>query len=229
MTAIGYIFLDTARDSLIPLAEQQEQLQIYATGLGLSCDEILIEQNFSLATILLERTEGRHLVENIQNGDVVITMRAEWVLGNPGNALQLLDVFKAKGASFYCVDLAGDIVNQTERKLAVSEGIAPMVRTLCEALSVTFESSSHSAAIRAGKAKQKKNGKYLGGPVPFGFRVASDGCLKRDGKQQIIIEEMIALKNDRWSYRDIAQKMKVQHGLKFSHEGVRRILLKSSR
>jgi len=48
---------------LIPLAEQQEQLQIYATGLGLSCDEILIEQNFSLATILLERTEGRHLVE----------------------------------------------------------------------------------------------------------------------------------------------------------------------
>jgi len=125
--------------------------------------------------------------------------------------------------------LDGDIVQETERKLVVSQGIAPIVRSICEALSTRMESGRHSAAIRAGKARQKEAGKYLGGPVPFGFQVNVHGCLEKNGEQQIIIDQMVRMKEDRWSYRDIARKMRADHGLKFSHEGIRRIMLKNKK
>jgi DNA invertase Pin-like site-specific DNA recombinase len=229
MTTIAYIFLDAARDSLIPLAEQQQVLENYAKGLGRRCDELLVEQSFSPATILQERTEGKRLLENVQNGDTVLVMKAKWVLGDAQNALLLLDLLKEKEVSVFCVDLDGDIVKETERKLSISQGIAPIVHALCEALSVTVESGQHSAAIRAGKARQKEEGKYLGGPVPFGYQVADDGRLQQNGEQQSIIDEMTNMKEDRWSYRDIARKIEGQYGLKFSHEGIRRILLKNKR
>lgn len=229
MTTIGYIFLDAARDSLIPLAEQQEELENYAKGLGCRCDELLVEHSFATSTPLQERTEGKRLLENVQAGDTVLVMMAKWVLGSAENALFLLGLLKETGVSLFCVDLDGDIVKETERKLAVSQGIAPIVHTLCEAMSVTMESGRHAAAIRAGKARQKEEGKYLGGPVPFGYQVAGDGRLEENNEQQIIIEEMVSMKEDRWSYRDIARKMEGQHGLKFSHEGIRRILLKNKK
>ncbi|RUM42177.1 MAG: hypothetical protein DSY80_07670, partial [Desulfocapsa sp.] len=138
---------------------------------------------------------------------------------------QLLTELKEKGVSLYCVDLDGDIVNKTERRLQICEGVAPLVFNLCKALSVNISTKSHGEAIRAGKAKKKKDGKYLGGPVPFGYHLGEDDRLHKDVQQQAIIEEMQRLRNDRWSFRNIAKKLAKEHDLKFSHEGVRRILL----
>ena len=89
-----------------------------------------------------------------------------------------------------------------------------------------MSSKSHSEAIRAGKARKKKDGKYSGGPVPFGYFLGEDDCLHKDEQQQLIIQEMRNLKADRWSYRNIAKKLDEEYRLKFSHEGVRRILMK---
>ncbi len=227
MTTIGYIFLDVERDQLISLARQQRELEEYARGMGKVCEELLVEESFAGSSIFQERTEGKRLLDNVADGDSIITLKAMWVLGSPKQALALLDTLKAKGVSLFCVDLDGDLVHETERRLVVSQGIAPLVRKICEALTVNHDTMGHSAAIRAGKARRKEEGKYLGGPVPYGFQVSGDGRLCQNNKQQSIIDEMVSLKEDRWSYRDIAKKMKAQHGLKFSHEGIRRILLKN--
>ncbi len=226
MTTIAYVFLDVDRDRLISLAEQQKLLHEYAETLGLECDELLVEQLFSDSVPLRERIEGKKLLEHIQEGDTILTLKVRWVLGSAKEAIFLLNGLKKKNVSLFCVDLDGDLVNKTERKLMVSQGIADLVFTLCDALSVSVKSSSHAAAIRAGKAKQKKEGRYMGGPIPFGYQV-TDGCLGEDSGQQRIINEMVSMKQDRWSYRDIAKKMKESYELNFSHEGVRRILLKA--
>lgn len=228
MTIIAYIFLDLDRRSLIPLAEQQEVLDAFASRHNMRCTEVLIEQSCSIALPFRERDEGKRLLENVQSGDVVFTMRAEWVLGSPLEALSLLSVLKGKEVSFYCADLDGDIVLNTERKLRVTEGIAPLVYNLCKALSVNVKKKGHGEAIRAGKARKKKDGKYLGGPIPFGYSLDDEGCLQKDAQQQGIIDEMQNLKRDRWSYRSIAKKIEEEYDLKFSHEGVRRILLKNA-
>ncbi len=226
MTTVAYIFLDTDREVLISLAKQQEQLEEYVQELEMGCREFLIEENYSCSMPFRERKEAKHLLENVQSGDVIVTLRAKWVLGNPSEALRLLAQLKEKQVSLYCVDLKGDIVNKTERKLQVNEGIAPLVLDLCKALSVSVGGKGHAEAIRAGKARKKKAGKYLGGPVPFGFFLGEDDRLQKDEQQQRIIQEMRSLKADRWSYRNIAKKMGEEYGQKFSHEGVRRILMK---
>lgn len=226
MTTVAYIFLDTDRTTLIPLVKQQELLEKYIQGLEMDCREFLIEENYSCATVFRERKEAERLLENVQAGDIIFTLRSRWILGSPREALSLLGMLKEKNVSLYCVDLDGDIVNKTERKLQINEGIASLVLDLCKALSVTVENKGHAEAIRAGKAKKKKDGKYSGGPVPFGFFLGEDDCLHKEEKQQKIIQEMQNLKEDRWSYRNIAKKLQAEHNLKFSHEGVRRILLK---
>ena len=229
MTAIAYIFLDSDRRLLIPLAQQQEVLDAFAGSHKMRCAEVLVEQSCSVSQSFRERSEGRRLLENVQAGDVVFTMCAEWVLGSPLEALSLLAELKEKKVSLFCVDLDGDVVLKTERKLRVTEGIAPLVYELCKALSVNVTVKGYGEAIRAGKAQKKKDGKYLGGPIPFGYALDAEGRLQRDEQQQAIIAEMQNLKRDRWSYRNIAKKLEEEYGLKFSHEGVRRILLKSGK
>lgn len=226
MTTIGYIFLDVNRESLVPMVQQRQAMETYAGALGLSCDEILVEQAYSPMVPLMERDEGKMLLDNVQDGDTILVMRAEWIFCSAKTALLLLDVLKRKGVSLFCLDLDGNVSRPTERKLVVSEGIASLVYKVCQALSLG-ESGDHSAAIRAGKARQKKDGKYLGGPVPFGWKVDEYGRLRQDSEQQELVGEMFRLKDDRWSYRDIARKLQEEHGLKLSHEGVRRILLKN--
>lgn len=226
MTIIAYIFLDLDRRLLVPLAKQQEVLDAFANSNDMRCTEVLVEQSCSVSLPFSERKEGKRLLKNVQAGDVVFTMRAEWVLGSPLEALSLLSALKEKKVSLFCADLDGDIVFKTERKLRVTEGIAPLVVTLCKALSVNVKRKGYGEAIRAGKARKKKDGKYLGGPIPFGFSLNADGCLQKDEQQQAIIDEMKDLKRDRWSYRSIAKKIEKEYDLKFSHEGVRRILLK---
>lgn len=227
MTIIAYLFLDTDRRTLIPLAEQQERLDAFASGQNMSYTEVLVEQSCPVSLPFRERSEGKRLLENVQAGDVVLTIRAEWVLGNPLDALSLLAELKEKKVSLFCVDLDGDVVLKTKRQLRVTEGIAPLVYDLCKALSVNVNVKGHGEAIRAGKARKKKDGKYLGGPIPFGYGLDAEGRLQKDEKQQAIIAEMQNLKRDRWSYRNIAKRIQEEHDLKFSHEGVRRILLKS--
>ncbi len=228
MTTIGYIFLDVKRDVLTPLEEQRQALENYTQKLDLSCDELLVEQSFALVVPLAERNEGRKMLDNVQRGDTIIVMQAKWVLGTPQNALALIRVLKQKEVSLFCADLDGNISMPTQRKLVSSQGISAIVYQLLEALSHGVAGGNHGAAIRAGKARLKMEGKYTGGPVPYGWMVGDDGKLQRDEGQQELISEMIRLKADRWSYRDIASKMQEQQGLKLSHEGIRRIILKNS-
>lgn len=227
MTVIGYIFLDSGRETLVPMVEQQRLLEEYTAELGLHCEELLVEKSCQASSAFYERSEGKKIIENMQEGDLVVAVQVQWVFGSAYNALVLIDLFKNKGVSLHCIDLGGDIINEMERKLTVSRGVAPVVQTLCTALAQVAPGGGHSAAIRAGKAKQKEKGKYLGGPVPFGFQVGSNSRLEEDVRQQEIIAEMLALKADRWSYRAIAGKMGTQYGLHFSHEGIRKIILKN--
>jgi len=228
MTTIGYVFLDADRTALISLELQRHVLEAYADGLNLSCDELLVEESYSAAVPFQERTEGARMLDHVQSGDTILVMQAKWIFGSPKSALSLIEMLKEKNISLYCQDLDGNVTLPTQRKLISSQGIASIVYQLCEALSVG-DGGTHGAAIRAGKARLKKDGKYIGGPVPFGWLVGEDGKLHKDLKQQGFIDKMIELKADRWSYRDIAIIMKEKHDLHLSHEGIRRIVLKHSR
>jgi DNA invertase Pin-like site-specific DNA recombinase len=226
MSALGYIFMTTDREAQVAVGEQQRAIQTYATSLGLSVDNIFVEQGVSLKSPFRERKEAARLLAGVQSGDTLITMKSEWVFGSAKEGARLIRMLKRLSVSLYCIDLDQNISLPTERKLVVSEGGSSLILAVLTALAVC-DSSKHGESIKAAKGHQKREGKYLGGPVPFGWQVEGE-YLVQDLKQQQIIKEIIKLRSDRWSYRDIVGKLQERHKVKLSHEGIRRILASNS-
>ena len=73
------------------------------------------------------------------------------------------------------------------------------------------------------KADQKARGRYLGGTVPFGFRLGENGELVEHETQQEAIREIVSLRAKGKALRAIAQAVAAK-GHKLSHEGVAGVL-----
>jgi putative DNA-invertase from lambdoid prophage Rac len=73
------------------------------------------------------------------------------------------------------------------------------------------------------KADQKARGRYLGGKVPFGFRLGESGELVPHEAEQEAIREIIALRAQGKPLRAIAEAMAAK-GNRLSHEGVAGVL-----
>lgn len=222
MGAIGYIF-QSASDSEIPDGTIQENvLEKYARQLGVEIKYYCYERGSSLRRPFGERLAGAKLLDDLQHGDVLLTGKAEWVLCSAKEGGKLLNQLEKKGVALYCLDLEANISLPQERKLMVSDGQAGFTKKLLRSLAAC-ESSKHGEAIRAAKREMLKEGKYVGGPIPFGWRV-TNGYLTKDKEQQRIIRQIKKWRSDRWSYRDISVKLHDSFGIKLSHEGVRKVL-----
>ena len=226
MTALGYIYLTMDRESQVTVAEQQRAIQAYAKSLGLTVEEFFVEQGGALRTPFRERKEAARLLAGVQPGDTLIALKSEWILGSAKEGVRLILSLRKASVSLFCMDLKENISLATERRLVVSEGGSSLVLAVLTALAAC-ETSKHGESIKATKRHQKREGKYLGGPVPFGWQVEGE-YLIQDRKQQQIIKEIVSLRSDRWSYRDIVRKLQERHALQVSHEGVRRILMSNA-
>lgn len=223
MSVFGYIFLTLEKEHLVAVEEQQAVFCDYVQSVGLEMEEIFVEEGTSLKRPFKERTEGSKLIERCVAGDAIIIMKAAWILSSAAEGANLLRILREKDIALYCMDLGENITVDEKRKLIVYEGCAGIVQKLLSALAVC-ESSKHGEAIRATKRNLKKQGKYIGGPVPFGWEVNKERILVQNKAQQEIIREIITMREDRWSYRDISKKLKDEFDIQLSHAGVRRVL-----
>ena len=223
MAFIGYVFLALEKEQRMPLAEQQRALSAFSSSLGKTVDVVFVEQGISLKQAFVNRKEGKKIVEGLQTGDAIFVARAAFILASSKEAGRLLQALRKRGVSLFCLDLNEDISLDRERKLVVSQGGALLVQQLLDALSLC-DNCRHGEAIRATKKVQKREGRYLGGPVPYGWQIGEGGILVQHPEQQRLIREMLKLREDRWSYRDIAEILREKYDLDLSHEGIRRIL-----
>ena len=223
MSVLGYIFLALEKEHLVAVEEQRAALLDYTQSVGLALDEIFVEEEANLKRPFRQRPEGSRLFARCVAGDVIVTMKAAWVLNSASEGGKLLHALRTNDIALYCLDLGENITVDEKRKLKVYEGCAGIVQKLLSALAVC-ESSKHGEAIRATKRNLKKQGKYTGGPVPFGWEVNKDRILVQNKDQQRIIGAILRMREDRWSYRDISKKLNVEFDIQLSHAGVRRIL-----
>src|SRR3954451_7891438 len=73
------------------------------------------------------------------------------------------------------------------------------------------------------RSSRSKCGCYLGGKVPFGYRVSDDGALVEHEAEQDAIRTMRVMRNEGKALRAIATAM-ADYGIKISHEGVSKVL-----
>ena len=223
MAVYHYVFLPVTTEPGATLGDQQRLLAGFSAEKGLPDPELFVEENVSARKPFSSRPVGETMLGMLKPGDVIIAARVKWLFANARDAAALITELKRKAVSLYGVDLLENLTMPGERKLIVSAGNAALIQRLVE-IFAAFETSNHGEAIKATKRLKKRQGKYLGGPVPFGWKIDEQGFFIKDPGQQKIIEEIKALREDRWSYRDISKKLRQSHVISLSHEGIRRIL-----
>lgn len=215
MAVYGYARVSTLRqvNEGESLDVQRRQIEGYALMHGLTLDEVVVEEGVSGSIPVHERPAGGALFAKLAKGDIVIAPKLDRVFRSALDALQTVDVLKAKGVKLHLLDLGGDISGN---------GLSKLFLTIASAFAEA-ERDRLRERVSQSKADQKARGRYLGGIKPFGYTVDDEGDLVPDEDQQQAIAEMTALKGSGKSLRAIAAAMQAK-GHKLSHEGVKGIL-----
>ena len=217
MAVYGYTRVSTDRqaDQGESLGAQQRVIEGYAMMLGLQIDEMFVERGVSGSKPLGERPEGGRLLAVLNAGDVVITPKLDRMFRSALDALDVLGQVQKRGVVLHMVDLGGDVTGN---------GISKLVFTILSAVAEA-ERDRIRERIRDVKADQRQRQRYLGGKVPFGWKVVGDGELVEVPEQQAALKRARKLRANGLSLRAIAADLG-KKGMRISHEGVKRIVSK---
>jgi putative DNA-invertase from lambdoid prophage Rac len=215
MAVYGYVRVSTERqaDDGESLGTQQRVIEGYAMMQGLPLDAVFVERGVSGSRPLGDRPEGAWLLAALRSGDVVITAKLDRMFRSALDAFDVLGQLKGRGVSLHMIDLGGDVTGN---------GISKLVFTILSAVAEA-ERDRIRERIRDVKADQRKRRRYLGGIVPFGWRVDEDGALTEHPHQQRAIQRILQLRREGLSLRAISAAVSAE-GFKLSHEGVKNVL-----
>lgn len=213
--AFGYVRVSTAaqvRDGE-SLAVQQQMIEAICRLESLSLAGIFVEEGVSGSKPLAARPEGAKLLAALASGDVVIALRLDRMFRNTADALATLEGFKKQGVALYLKDVGGFISG---------DSVGELVFSLMSSVA-SFERSRTRERIVEVRTALKKQGRYMGGDVPFGYRL-----IQRDGEQFTepdtdLLAEVAGLKANGYSTRLIAGHF-AQRGVAVSHHAVARCL-----
>jgi DNA invertase Pin-like site-specific DNA recombinase len=211
------------------LEVQRGQIQAYAVLIKAEVDEIVVEEGVSGSVSFCDRPRGGALSRRLVKGDVVIVPKLDRLFRSALDALQTVEGLKKRGVSLHLIDLGGDISGN---------GVAKIFLTIMAAVA-EFERDRIRERISEGKARQKAEGKFLGGPrAPFGWRRATkegDGLVEDPKGEHLVqhkaeqkaIREIMRLRKKGEPLRAISAAMKAK-GHQLSHEGVAGVLRAAS-
>src|SRR5215469_14107124 len=201
-----------ARVSTLTQADEGESLDVqqrtiagYGQMHGLEVAQVFVERGVSGAKPLGDRPQGAALLAALRPGDVVITPKLDRMFRSALDALDVLGRLKQAGVALHMIDLGGD---------TTGNGVSKLVFTILSAVAEA-ERDRTRERITEVKTDQRKRGRYLGGRVPWGYRVGAVG-------------ELVSVREQGLALRAIAEQMKAA-GVSISHAGVKNALVAAER
>ena len=178
MAAYGYARVSTARQAEEgeSLDVQQRTLTGYAMMHGIKLDRTFVERGVSGSVPLGDRPEGAALLASLKPGDVVVTAKLDRMFRSALDALDVIDKLKARTVALHMIDLGGDVTGN---------GISKLVVTILAAVAEAERERTRERVAQV-KADQRERGRYLGGKVPFGFRVDGAALVPHPEEQAVI-------------------------------------------
>lgn len=218
MAVYGYVRVSTDRQAEEgeSLGAQQRVIEGYAMMQGLTVDQIFVERGVSGSKPISERPEGAKLLAAVKSGDVIVTTKLDRMFRSALNALDVLAKLKERHVSLHMIDLGGDVTGN---------GISKLVFTILSAVAEA-ERDRIKERIADVKRDQKTRGRFLGGSVPFGYRLDNgegEAVLVPHEAEQEAIREAVAMKAEKASLRRIAEALQAK-GHAISHVAVARVL-----
>jgi len=194
---------------------QRRQLEGYVMQHGWTLTHVYREEGVSGSVPLAERPEGRKLLDALQPGDVVCASKLDRVFRSALDALQMVEHFRARGVSLHLLDLGGDVSGN---------GLSKLFLTVAAAFAEA-ERDRIRERVSQTKADQKKRGRYLGGKLPFGYRLGDDGALTADQREQRLLHLAHRLHSEGKPLRAIQSELADQ-GAALSIGGLHKLLKK---
>lgn len=216
MAVYGYARVSTqaqAREGE-SLEVQQRQIEGWCHMNGVELDEVFVEEGVSGSVPVVERPRGSSLWARLKPGDTVVAAKLDRLFRSALDALQTVDALKERRVSLVLLDLGGDISGN---------GLSKLFLTIAAAFSEA-ERDRIKERIAQVKRDQRERGRYLGGKVPFGFRVGPDRFLVPDPGEQVVVCEIRRLAAERSTVRKVQDYVLRTHGRKLSLDALSRIM-----
>lgn len=214
MNVFGYTRVSTGRQ-----VEEGESLDVqkrviagYCQMKGFCEPQFIREEGVSGSKPLMQRPAGSKMLEVLKPGDIIVAAKLDRMFRSSVDALAMLEEISQRGAQLHLIDLGGDINNDMVGRLVFT-----ILSAVAEAERMRIQER-----IRDVKKDQKSRGKYLGGPVPFGWEIDKEGNLSPKADEQKAIARVCQLREDGHSLRSIDKILKSE-GIRSSYATVRRI------
>ena len=195
MAVYGYTRVSTMMqaDDGESLGVQQRQVEGWAHMQGEALAHLYVERGVSGSVPIANRPEGGGMWARLRRGDVVVASKLDRLFRSALDALQTVEALKSLGVSLVMLDLGGDISGN---------GMSKTFLTIAAAFAEA-ERDRIRERISQVKQDQKVRGRYLGGKVPYGFTVGSDGGLVADPEAGPVIRMIQTMRRDGASLRAI--------------------------
>ena len=191
---------------------QEKKIQSYCQLHDFTLNGVFSEV-ISGSTEFRKRTAFQKNVSQLKRGDSLVVSRIDRLSRSTLHTLQFVQDCKTKGIAVHITDL-GCVTNG---------GVGQVVFNVLTCLAET-ERINISERIKASKYYAKKERKFLGGALEFGYTKDSNGKLIPNEKELVILQSMQNLRNQKIGYRQIAEEVKNKFGRKISFQQVHKIL-----
>lgn len=159
------------------------------------------------------RPAFKEIVVELKRGDRLIVSRLDRLSRSTLHTLQFVNDCKSRGIEVHITDL-GCVTNG---------GVGQIVFNVLSCLAET-ERINISERIKASKFYAKKERKYLGGALEFGYSKDDSGKLIPNEKEFVILQSMMNLRTQGLGYRKIAEEILKKFGRKVHYTQVHKII-----
>lgn len=196
------------------LDDQKSRIAGYCQANGLPTPtQYFVDAATSGTVSLQKREQGQRMLESVRRGDHIIVTRGDRLFRSAKNALEVAETLRQKGVELHLMDMGGPCLQSSVSRLVF--GILMMVANM--------ESERIGERTASVKEHLRKQGRFVGGLLPVGYKRTKDGRLVRDREWKRHASRMKKLSDEGLSVRKIAKEMK-SHGLQLSYSTVYAVL-----
>ena len=193
---------DQAKDDRSSLQVQTDVIEGFARirGADKYGVQIFTDAGVSGATKLAIRPAGADLLATMKPGDTVIASKLDRMFRSASDAIDMFEVFKARGVDLVLFDISNE---------PVSSGVGKLIMTILAAVA-DMERIRIKERTAEGRKAAKAKGRAVGN-VPFGYRkVAGTSELEENIEEQNARQQMHILYEKRKTFGFIAQTLAKQ-------------------
>jgi len=177
----------------------------YASIKDLEIDEIVQEQ-CSGQLPFDRRDKAFELLKKLKSNDHIICSHLDRFCRNTLSLLQMIQKFKKKKIYLHFVDLNCEVTG--------SDAIGNVFLTMLSCFS-QFTAEQTSQKIKSYKERMKTENKFSGGKMTFGYDKDENGFFVPIEKEQEVIREMLLMRKQGKSYRNISSEISKSTRKKF--------------